>query len=149
MIPFFEKEVVTIHGWLSMERMLDMIAISQMTPGPLAINLATFVGYQTAGFWGSFFSTLGMITPSAVIIMIIATFFFKFPENSRVQGVLGGIRPIAVALVAAAVISVSRSTLIGWESVIILGIALAGTFLLRLHPIFLILLAGLLGILMR
>ncbi|MHB1418306.1 MAG: chromate transporter [Bacillota bacterium] len=148
MIPFFEKELVTIHGWLSLGQLTDIIAISQMTPGPIAINAATYVGYKVAGIPGSLAATLGVIAPSAVIILIIAKFFTRFQEHPVVQGVMKGLRPVSVALIAVAGIQLGQHSLTDFLSLLIGGIAMVGILSKKIHPIYILLFAGVLGIIL-
>ncbi len=106
MIPLIQQEV-TSHGWLTEEQLLDYIAISESTPGPIAINMATFIGSQTTmgiagGFFGALVATLGVVLPSFIIILIIAMFFRKFAQYAGVKSVLISIRPIVVGMILAA-----------------------------------------------
>ncbi|MHB1125872.1 MAG: chromate transporter [Bacillota bacterium] len=145
MIPLFEKELVTIHGWLNLGQLAEVLAISQMTPGPISINAATYVGYKVAGIPGSMAATLGLIAPSAIIVLIIARFFVRFQEHQIIQGVLKGLRPVAVALIIVAGIQLGRTSLTDFRSLLIGGVALAGVLSKRVHPIYIIILAGIMG----
>lgn len=147
MIPLFQKDLVEIYHWVSLEQMLDMIAISQMTPGPIAVNIATFAGYQIAGFWGSFFATFGVISPSILIILIVVMFFLRFQNTPAVQSVMSGIRPAAVALIVVATISVAQGALLNWTYWLLLLVSFIAAYRFKLHPIPLILLAGVIGLL--
>lgn len=99
MIPLIQKETVEKHNWISDEDILDIIAIAESTPGPIAINSATFVGYKVAGFWGSFFATIGMVIPSFVIIYIISKILKGFEDIAVVQYAFWGIRAGVLSLV--------------------------------------------------
>ncbi len=99
MIPMIERELVEKKGWITQEEISDMVAIAEATPGPIAVNSATFVGYKKAGFWGSFFSTLGLVIPSFVIIIIISVFLSYVSGNVWVESAFKGIRARVVALV--------------------------------------------------
>lgn len=101
-LPLIQEQVVDVHHWLTMAEFTDLITISQMTPGPIAINSATFVGNQVAGIGGSVVATLGCVSPSFIIVLILAYFYFKYKNISLVQGILGGLRPAVVALIASA-----------------------------------------------
>lgn len=105
-LPLIQEQVVDINGWLSMAEFTDLITISQMTPGPIAINSATFVGNQVAGIGGSVVATLGCVLPSFIIVLILAYFYFKYKNITLVQGILGGLRPAVVALIASAGVSI-------------------------------------------
>ena len=105
-MPQIQHQVVDLHGWMTMQEFIDIITISQMTPGPIAINSATFVGIQIAGLPGAIIATLGCIFPSCVIVLTLAWVYFRYRNLSVVQGVLGGLRPAVVAMIASAGISI-------------------------------------------
>ncbi|GAW93818.1 chromate transporter [Calderihabitans maritimus] len=146
MIPLLEKELVKVNHWLTMDQLVDIIALSQMTPGPISINSATFIGYKLAGIPGSLVATGGMVLPPILMILLIARFFFRFQELPVLQAVFRGLRPMVVALILAAGVSFARNALIDVSSVVILVSALFGVTLLRFHPILVILLSGLVGL---
>ncbi len=102
MIPLIQSEIVEKNGWMTDDDILDIIAIAESTPGPIAINSATFVGYKVAGFFGAFFATLGVVMPSFLIILIIGSLLREFQENKLVQYAFFGIRAGVVALVVKA-----------------------------------------------
>ena len=104
-IPFLE-DIGMRTGWFNNETLVNMIAVSESTPGPIGINMATYVGYTTAGILGSIIATLGLITPSIIVILIIATILLEFKNNKNVNNVFYGIRPASTALIASAWISV-------------------------------------------
>ncbi|MCX8132257.1 MAG: chromate transporter [Clostridia bacterium] len=141
----------------------NIVALSQMTPGPIAVNAATYVGYKSAGFWGSVFATIGVSLPSFILILIISAFFYKFKTNPIVQGVLSGIRPATVGMIASAVIFLSQSSIfsstlsiqniknnpsgfINIPAVIIFIITIICTKKFKIGPIPLTIFAGVLGI---
>ena len=99
MIPLIQKEVVDNKHWVSDEDILDIVAIAESTPGPIAINSATFIGYRTAGVWGSFFATLGVVLPSFVIISLIAYLLEEFASYNVVKWAFFGIRAGVLSLV--------------------------------------------------
>lgn len=99
------KEQVIVNGWMEMQEILDFIAISESSPGPIAVNMATYVGFNVAGVPGALAATAGVTLPSLIIIMIIARFYKKFIVNPYVAGAMRGLRPAAIALIAAAMIS--------------------------------------------
>lgn len=102
MIPLIESELVSRKKWLGEDEFTDMVAIAESTPGPIAINSATYAGYKVAGFWGSFFATLGVVLPSLIIIFVISLFFDKFLEIQWVSNAFKGIRACVVFLILSA-----------------------------------------------
>ena len=101
------KEQVTVNGWMEVQEVIDFIAISESTPGPIAVNMATYVGYNVAGIPGAIAATTGVVLPSLIIIMIIAKVYKKFIANRFVAGGMRGLRPAAIGLIAAAGISIA------------------------------------------
>ena len=104
-MPLIQDQVVDIHPWLTMTGFADIMAIAEMTPGPIALNAATFVGIQVAGLPGALIATIGCIFPSCVIVMTLAYVYYRFRGLSIVQGVLAGLRPAVIAMIASAGIS--------------------------------------------
>lgn len=103
MIPMIEDQIVS-KGWLTDTQLADFIAISETTPGPFAINISTFVGSQTGGVLGAVCSTIGVILPSFIIVILIAIILSKFLSNRYVKGALNGVKPVVVALITATAI---------------------------------------------
>ena len=116
-MPLIQEQVVTIRGWLDMGAFIDIVTISQMTPGPIAINAATFVGTQVAGLPGAVIATIGCVTPSCIIVLLLAWLYYKYRELSLIQGVLGGLRPAVVAMIASAGLSILLTAFWGGEAV--------------------------------
>ncbi len=112
MIPFVREEVLA-HGWLTEEELLNMIAVSESTPGPIAINMSTFVGSEQAGVLGSALATLGVILPSFTIILIISALLKNFLKYNGVKAFLEGVRPCVVALITATAATLFLSVLLG------------------------------------
>lgn len=109
-IPFlFELSDKT--GWFTNQELTNMIAISESTPGPIGLNMATYVGFSTLGFFGGLVSTFGLVLPSVIVIIIIAKFMANFSQNSYVKNAFWGIRPAVTALICAAVISMIKASL--------------------------------------
>lgn len=104
-MPLIQAQVIDIHGWLTMSEFIDIFAISQMTPGPIGINAATFVGTKMAGVCGAIAATAGFAAPSLLIMLTLAHIVFKYGELGAIKGILNGLRPSVVALIAAAGIS--------------------------------------------
>ena len=105
-MPLIQHQVVDLHGWLTMQEFVDIITISQMTPGPIAINSATFVGTRIAGLPGAIIATIGCVFPSCIIVLTLAWVYYRYRTLSVVQGVLGGLRPAVVAMIASAGVSI-------------------------------------------
>ena len=156
-IPFL-MDMARKYPWFTMQELSGMIAISESTPGPIGLNMATYVGFQTVGVFGGILSTLALVFPSIVVIIIIAKFLDGFQENKIVQAVFKGIRPAVTALIAAAVINMIQVTLFAEEAgktvlkykscilcVIIFGL-LQWKRLSKLHPAIWFLVAAVAGI---
>ena len=104
-MPLIQEQVVTMHGWLSMETFSDLVTIAEMTPGPIAVNSATFVGTRIAGPGGAVVATLGCILPSCIIVTLLAYIYTKYRNMSLLQGTLASLRPAVVAMIAKAGVS--------------------------------------------
>lgn len=105
-MPLIQNQVVEIHGWLTLGEFTDLITISQMTPGPIAINSATFVGMQIAGLPGAIIATIGNVLPSCIIVSLLAWLYTKYKKLPLIKGILSGLRPAVVALIASAGLSI-------------------------------------------
>ena len=101
-IPLIQAQAVEKFGWLSVAEFTDLITIAEMTPGPIAINSATFVGTRVAGFPGALVATIGCILPSCIIVSLLAYVYFRFRKMSFMSDILGTLRPVVVALIASA-----------------------------------------------
>ncbi len=112
-IPLIQSQVVDLHPWLTMTQFADIMTIAEMTPGPIAINSATFVGTQVAGVPGAIIATAGYVFPSCVIVMTLAYIYYHFRGMRMVQGVLSGLRPAVIAMIASAGISLLIMALYG------------------------------------
>lgn len=112
MIPFVREQVLA-HGWLSEEELLNMIAVSESTPGPIAVNMATFVGSEQAGILGSAAATLGVVLPSFIIILVISALLKNFLKYKGVGAFLSGVRPCVVSLILGTAITLFLSVLLG------------------------------------
>ena len=111
------RENVLMHGWLTEEELLNMIAVSESTPGPIAVNMATFVGSSEGGALGSLVATLGVVLPSFIIILIIAALIRNILKYKGVQAFLGGIRPCVVGLILATALTMLMSTLFSFRNI--------------------------------
>lgn len=157
MLPFIEQEVAK-HAWLSETELIDFVAISESTPGPFAINIATFIGTKTAGVFGAVCATAGVVLPSFVIILIVAGCLKKFKESQVVKGALSGLKPAVPGLIATAIVSVAIAVFMpnGFSlnmfqdasfyycfAIFILATVLAFK---KIHPIWIVCLSAALGI---
>jgi chromate transporter len=111
MLPMIYQDIQTF-GLMSPHEFSNVVALSQMTPGPIAVNAATYVGYRSAGFWGAVFATMGVSLPSFIIILLIAAVMKKFQSNPVIRAVLNGIRPATVGMIAAAVLFFSKTSIV-------------------------------------
>lgn len=146
MIPLMEREFIESNGWLTMKEFVDIIAIAEMTPGPVAVNSATYIGYKVAGIAGGAAATLGVVFPSFIIMLTIAVLFLRFRDEPAVKAVSMGLRAGVAALIASAALSLAKAAIVDVPGIIISGLALIGLFRLKMHPIFAISIAGILGI---
>lgn len=156
-MPLIQNQVVTLRQWLSMTEFTNLITISQMTPGPIAINSATFVGMKIAGVPGALAATIGCILPSCIIVTILAKLYLRYRNLSVLQSVLHSLRPAVVALIAAAGVSILLTAFWGTDAVISLSNTnwvLAAIFVVcipllkkfRWNPILVMVLAGVLNL---
>ena len=104
-MPLIQHQVVELHPWLTMTQFADIMTIAEMTPGPIAINSATFVGIRVAGIPGTIIATFGCVLPSCIIVMLLAYAYYRFRGLLMVQGVLGGLRPAVISMIASAGLS--------------------------------------------
>lgn len=146
MIPLIQKEIVNIHQWIPLSEFLDIIAISQMTPGPIAVNAATFVGHKIAGVMGSILATFGVIAPSFLIILGLALLFAKFRHTKILDSFFMGVRPVVIALIIQAALSIAINTFTGVKDLIITFAVFIGLFILKINPLIMIAVAAFLGI---
>ena len=157
MLPLI-METVTEMGWMSEEELIDFVAVAESTPGPFAINIATYVGSETAGFFGAVCATLGVILPSFVIILIFAKGYEKFRKSKLVSGAMTGLKPVVVGLIGAAILTIAVKALqlsafsFSYEfglSLLLSLIVLVPAVILafkKVHPIFIVLLSAGLGV---
>ncbi len=147
-IPLVQKEIIEMRNWVTPKEFIDIVAIAEMTPGPIAINSATFIGYKVAGFWGALFATVGVVLPAFLVILLIAAFFYNYITHPRVEATFRGIRPAVIGLIAAALFSLAKGGMIvDWKAGVIATLVFLAVLYLRIHPIWLILLCGMLGLL--
>ncbi len=157
MLPLIMETVVS-KGWMSEEALIDFVAVAESTPGPFAINIATYVGSEMGGFFGAVCATLGVVLPSFVIILIVAKCYEKFRKSRLVSGAMTGLKPVVVGLIGAAILSIAVKAL-GLSSFafsLSFGLSLLFSLIIlvpclvmafkKLHPIFIVLISAGLGI---
>ena len=157
MLPLIQSEVAA-RGWMTTEQLINFVAVSESTPGPLAVNMATFVGMQMGGIAGAVVCTLGVVLPSFIIILVVAKCFDKFRKNRIMKGCMSGLKPAVVGLIASTLVSlggqvffpkgIAISVLASKEFWISAAIFVLIAFLAfrKKHPILLICLSAVLGI---
>ncbi len=172
MLSLIQNEVVVAHEWIAESTFTDIVAISQMTPGPIGINAATYVGYsvmyeatglQWMGVVGSAAATLALILPSFLIVLLIVKFYTKFRSSTLFEGTMGWLRPTVVGLIAAAAvilvfrttwtgctpqISIVRENFADWKSWVLLAAAFAATYWGKVNPILVIICGAVLGLIL-
>lgn len=155
-LPFL-YDMSSRTGWFSPAQLADMIAVSESTPGPIGVNMATYVGFSTAGILGSLTATLGLVMPSVIIILIIAGFLDRFRSNRYVDSVFYGLRPCSIGLIAAAGLLVAKIALFDggpdFKAIVLAVFLFIATRYLpgikKLHPVFFILFSAVIGILLK
>ncbi len=145
MIPLIKEEVVTRRRWISAEDVLDVVAIAESTPGPIAINSATFVGYKTAGFWGSFAATIGVSLPSFLIIYMISFILRQFENFAAVKYAFTGIRAAVLALIVNALYSMYQQSPKGKVPYVLMAFAFVMTAFFDISVLYIILICGAAG----
>ena len=156
-MPLIQGQVVKAHQWMTMSEFTDLITISQMTPGPIAVNSATFVGIKIAGIPGAVAATAGCILPSCIIVTILAKLYLRYRKMNLLQGILGTLRPAVVALIASAGVLILISAFWGsaqqitvdqtkWSMVLIFLICFWLIWRKKKNPILVMALAGALNV---
>lgn len=157
MLPLIQEEVLA-NEWMAAEDIINFIAVSESTPGPFAINIATYVGSQVGGFFGAVCTTLGVVLPSFIIILIVAKIYDKFRKSFIVKGCMSGLKPAVIGLIGSAAISIGATVFIPngfstalftkpdlYVSLVIFALCVVLVFK-KLHPIIIICLSAVLGI---
>ena len=159
-LPFL-YDISDRTGWFTHQDLADMIAVSESTPGPIGINMATYSGFITAGYPGAIISTLGLITPSIIVILLGAAFLNAFHENKFVNGAFYGLRPASAAMITAAGVILARVVFFGGDfmngisfkpltlAIILLVMTNIITFTKKLHPVIWIFIAALVGVIFK
>ena len=164
-LPFL-YDIADRTAWFSRQDLADMIAVSESTPGPIGVNMATYAGYLTAGMGGAITATLGLITPSVIVILLIAAFLNAFHDNKFVNGAFYGLRPASCAMITAAGFVVAHVTFINnnfqalswldrieWHALILAAVLIILTNFVKpakkLHPVFWIFTAAIIGVIFK
>ncbi len=170
MVPLIQSEVVAAKGWITAAQFADVVAVSQMTPGPIAVNAATFIGASTAGVLGAACATFGVSLPSFILVSIAARMMEKFKDNRYISAALSGIRPVTVGMIASAAFVFATMSFLQFDlqaeavklvtfkfsemfssfgfsvrSALIFVFVLVGSLKFKLNPIFAVFLSGVLG----
>lgn len=146
MLPFIEREIVDTMNWININEFMDIIGISQMTPGPVAINSATFVGYKVNGIMGSVFATLGVVLTSFILVLVTSNILIKFKESVIIKSALQGMRPVLIALIISAFLNLAEESYKDFKSIVITLIVGAMLLSKKIHPILVIVFSAILGI---
>ena len=158
MLSMIQGEVVTRYGWLTSQEFTDIVAISQMTPGPIGINSATYVGFTATGsVWGSIIATLAVVLPSFILMLAISKFFLKYQKHPVVEAVFSGLRPAVVGLLASAALVLMNAENFSSPkedmysfiiSCLIFLVAFIGTRKYKINPILMIVACGIAGLIL-
>ena len=149
MLPILQREVVEKKHWATDEELMDYYAIGQCTPGIIAVNVATFVGYKRRGVIGSIFSTLGMVSPSLIIVSILAMFLEQFMSNVYVSHAIGGIKVVVCALMLNTLLTLAKKSFLNAFCVGIAVVAFALAMFSPIPTVLVVVLAGALGVILH
>ena len=147
-LPLIQKEVVVIHKWITVSQFTDIVAVSQVTPGPIAINSSTYVGYLVTGnVIGATVATGGLIMPSVIIMTVFSIFFLKFQDNKYISNAFAGLRVVVVGLIlSATLLLMDKDNFIDFKSIIIFGVTLLLFLKWKVNAIWLTVGAAIVGI---
>lgn len=153
-LPLIQADVVDLHKWVNVQQFTDIVAISQVTPGPISLNTATYVGYligNKVGFWDAFImgtvATIGLILPSVIVMSFFSKFYLKFQDNKYMDNAFTGLKIVVVGLIlAAAIMLIDKNNFIDWKSVVIFIISVILVLKWKVNPILLTVIAGIAGI---
>ena len=150
MLSLIQADVVDRYKWISLQEFTDIVAISQMTPGPIGINSATYIGYTVTGnVWGAILATVAVSLPSFLMVLAISIFFVKFRQNRYVSAAFTGLRPVTIGLIAAAaLVLMNGDNFIDYKSALIFVAAFVLSWKFNVHPILMICLAGIAGLIL-
>ena len=148
MISFIQNEIVYKQAWLTTSQFTDIVALSQVTPGPVGINMATYTGYSvTSSVWGAIVATFAVCLPSFILMLLVSKFFLKYRHAKSVEDVFSGLRPAVIGLIAAAALVLcNRENIVDYKSIILLFGAFLAVWKYKVGPITVLLVSGLLGL---
>lgn len=147
-VPFL-FDLSSKYGWFSSQELVDMIAVSESSPGPIGVNMATYVGFKTAGIFGGIVATIGLVMPSLIIVMIIARILDRYRQSSVFENLMYAVHPASIAMILFAGIELGKMVLISPE---IIGIALifwGAIHFVKMHPVLYIILGGIIGVVLK
>ncbi|HYF84466.1 MAG TPA: chromate transporter [Clostridia bacterium] len=145
-LSLIQEEVIEGNGWISPEDFIDIVAIAEMTPGPIAVNSSTFVGYKVGALAGSAIATFAVVLIPITITLLVSVYYNKFKHLKQVNWVILGIRPAVLGLIAAACVKIGKVSIIDLKGAIIALLVFAGVYKLKINPIIAIVISGVLGI---
>lgn len=157
-LPLIEQELIYVQEWITHQEFIDILTLSEMTPGPIAVNAATFSGNQVNGILGGIVATIGVSMPSIIIVQLLAYFYFKYRNLTMVQGVIQGLRPAVVALIASAGLTIFMTAMFGhsdfpiafadinWVSVVLFAIGILAMRKYKASPIQVMVVTGIAGV---
>jgi chromate transporter len=159
-IPFIQHQVVEVHGWFSYDDFSNLIAIAGTAPGSVAVNSAAFAGNQVSGIWGAITATVGCVLPSCIIVLLFAFLYYRYRQLTIIENILTGLRPAVVALIACAALSILTLALrdysntsfgvqnINFAAIVIFIIGLTALRTHKVHPAFVIIGSGIIGMIL-
>ena len=153
-LPLIQADVVDLYKWVNVQQFTDIVAISQVTPGPISLNVATYVGYligNKVGFWDAFImgtvATIGLILPSVIVMSFFSKFYLKFQDNKYMDNAFAGLKIVVVGLIlAAAIMLIDKNNFIDWKSAVIFIISVTLVLKWKVNPILLTVIAAIAGI---
>ena len=149
MLPMIQKEIVEEKKWATEEEVLDYYAVGQCTPGIIAVNTATFIGYKAQGIIGAIVATLGVVFPSLIIITIIAALLKNFASYAIIQHAFSGIRVVVIALIISAILKLAKTSIKNYITLIIAILAFISVAFVNLSPIYIVVVAACVGLISK
>jgi chromate transporter len=149
LIPVIERELVLKRKWCTLDELTDYFAIGQVTPGVIAVNVSTFIGYKRGGIIGGIVATLGFVCPSLITISIIAAFLQNFASVPVIQHALSGVQVAVAALICSAVMNIFKGAVKHWIAFILFLGSCVASYCFKVSPVFIVLTAGIVGLLLK